>query len=87
MKILENEILVEFDEGRQEIITYRLTAGSDEKVLHTVYSLSNIQSKGFGESARLIGEDILISLKGTREKLIDGENLQGPGGFVDDGQD
>jgi hypothetical protein len=70
MKILENEILVQFDEEHQQIVTYRAIEGSPEKVLHTIYLLSEIQSKGIGESERLIGEDILISLKGTREKFF-----------------
>lgn len=71
MKIAENELIVQFDEENGRIVTYRPVEGSAERVLHTVYPLSEIQSKGISESGRIIGEDILISLRGTREILME----------------
>jgi hypothetical protein len=71
MKILENELLIKFDTDRQQIITYRLIKDSSEKILNTVYPISEMIVKGLPEAGRIIGEDILISLQATREEFVD----------------
>jgi len=69
MKILENELLIKYDEVKRELITYRLIEGSDEKMVVTSYPLEELKSKNIGESGRIIGEDILLLLTGTREEF------------------
>ena len=70
MKILENELLIKYDADRQEIITYRLIKDSPETVLNTVYPISKMRIKGIHEAGRIIGEDILVALKATREEFL-----------------
>jgi|GEM_PF-5383173 ferritin-like protein len=70
MKILENELLIKYDVDRQEIITYRLIKDSSEMVLNTVYPISKMTIKGIHEAGRIIGEDILVALKATREEFL-----------------
>lgn len=70
MKILENELLIKFDAERQEIITCRLIKDSSETVLNTAYPISKMTMKGIHEAGRIIGEDILLSLKATREEFV-----------------
>jgi hypothetical protein len=69
MKILENELLIQYDSERRELSIYRLIDGSPEKILHTAYPLSKLKEKGIAEAGRLIGEDILLSFEQTRAEL------------------
>ena len=54
-KIIENELIVQFDEELRQIVTYRPFEGSAERILHTVYVLSEMQRKGIKESGRIRG--------------------------------
>ena len=49
---------------------YRLIDGSGDKIILTSYTLEDLQGRGFKEAGRLIGEDILASITGTRERLL-----------------
>lgn len=68
MNILENELIVRYDKEQERLNIYRIV-GSDREVINTPYLLSDLKLKGIHESGRLIGEDILLSLKGTRNEL------------------
>ena len=69
--ISENDLLVHFDLERQKLVIYRLTSGSPaQNVLHTEYPVAKLQAMPFGEAGRIIGEDILISIAGTRQALV-----------------
>lgn len=71
MKIKENELRVRYDTEQKRLSIYRIVDGPDGEVINTSYSLSDLRLKGVRESGRLIGEDILVALKGTREELLD----------------
>ena len=70
MKILENQLFIEYDPIKRKLSTYRLINGSDDKIILTSYTLEDLQGRGFKEAGRLIGEDILASITGTRERLL-----------------
>lgn len=76
MKISENDLLIHYDEKDEKLVVYRLLAEevpSAQKILNTEYNLSKLKMMGIRKAASLLGEDILISLAGTRETLIDGK--------------
>jgi hypothetical protein len=70
MKILKNQLYIEYIPDRQEIIVSRLIEGSSDKNLLTIYSLSKLKSMNIHDAGRLIGEDILNALEGTRKEFI-----------------
>jgi len=70
MKPSENDLLIHFDKARKKVVVYRLlTDELPAKVLHTEYSLDDLKSKGPDKASKLLGEDILLSLQGTRDTL------------------
>ena len=71
MKIKENELRVRYNTEEKRINIYRTLEDSNGEIINTSYSLSDLKTKGLHESGCLIGEDILMSLKGTREELLD----------------
>ncbi len=73
MTISENDLLIRYDEQEQKLIVYRLSDNASlqcAKVLHTEYSLSKLKSMSINEAGRRIGEDILVSLAGTRKEVL-----------------
>lgn len=73
MKISENDLLIHYDDQNQKIVVYRLYAegfNSTDKILHTEYSISTIKSMEIDEASRLLGEDVLIAIAGTRKELF-----------------
>jgi hypothetical protein len=76
MGISENCLLISYDESRNKIIVRRaiqevnLQTGT---VLHTEYLLTKIKAMDLTTACRLLGEDILISLAGTRSLFDDTE--------------
>jgi hypothetical protein len=66
MKILDDDLRVRFDPDKQEIRLYRTIEGGGDEVLHTAYPLASLKGKGFSEAGRLVGEDILLALRSTR---------------------
>jgi hypothetical protein len=76
MKISENDLLIHYDEKEEKLVVYRLLAEevpSAQKILNTEYDLSKLKIKGIRKAASLLGEDILVSLAGTRKALINGK--------------
>src|SRR5713226_6430488 len=68
--ISENDLLIRYDQKDQKLVIYRLTSGgapSGQSVLHTEYPLSKLKAMTLGEAGRLIGEDVLVSISGTRQ--------------------
>ena len=71
--ISENDLLVRYDPIEQKLVVYRLVSNESlqaRRVLHTEYSLSKLKTMTLGEAGRIVGEDILISISGTREALV-----------------
>lgn len=67
----ENDLLVHFDQAQQKLVIYRLLSPElPAKVIHTEYALNELKSKGIDQASKLLGEDILASLQGTRGTLI-----------------
>jgi hypothetical protein len=65
----ENDLLIHFDQAEKKLVIYRLlTQELPAKVIHTQYSLEQLKLKG-DQASKLLGEDILASLKGTRDAL------------------
>jgi hypothetical protein len=70
--ILDNALLVCYDLNEQKLVMYRLVGDLPKRnVLHTEYPISKLKALALDEAGRMIGEDILISISGTREALID----------------
>jgi len=74
MEISENCLIISYDEKEKKIIVRR--AFEEEmfekrSVIHTEYLLSNIKLMALSKACRLLGEDILISLAGTRTLFKD----------------
>jgi len=71
MKPSKNDLLIHFDAVQGKVVVYRLLADDLplEKVIHTEYELSALQQNGFDSASKLIGEDILVSLEGTRDTI------------------
>jgi hypothetical protein len=71
MKVSENDLLVHYDPTEKKLIVYRLLSQQlPDKVIHTEYKLDDLKSRGVDEASKLLGEDILASLRGTRDALI-----------------
>lgn len=69
--ISENDLLIRYDPKEQKLVIYRLTSTSPgQNVLHTEYPLSKLKAMTLGEAGRIIGEDVLVSISGTREALV-----------------
>ena len=70
MKPSPNDLLVHFDAAQKKLVIYRLlTDELPAKVIHTEYTLAQLSQKGVDEASKLLGEDILASLDGTRSAL------------------
>jgi hypothetical protein len=67
MRIKENTLYITYDPSERELSTYRLIDGTEDKIILTKYPLDVLRGKGFKEAGRLIGEDILLSITGTRD--------------------
>ncbi len=66
----ENDLLIHFDSAQQKLVIYRLLSQElPAKVIHTEYTLSELKAKGVDQASKLLGEDILVSLQGTRDTL------------------
>ena len=70
MKISENELIIRFEADQNAVVVYRTIEGSSERVLMTRYSIEELQSQPVPDSARILGEDIIAALKGTRSSLL-----------------
>jgi len=70
MKPSENDLLVHFDQVEKKLVIYRLLSEElPAKVIHTEYSLDDLKLKGIDHASKLLGEDILVSLQGTRDAV------------------
>jgi len=70
MKPSENDLLIHFDQAEKKLVIYRLlTQELPAKVIHTEYTLEQLKGKGVNQASKALGEDILASLKGTRDAL------------------
>jgi len=70
MKIIENELLVRFNEDKTQLEIYQLTDDASVKVIMTAYPCDDMLSKGISEMGKIIGEDILLMLPSTRRLLL-----------------
>jgi hypothetical protein len=73
MPISDNDRLVTFDGSAQKISIWRVIwreDGAMEKSLYTECSCDNIAEMGIEEFSRLLGENILIDMKGPRERFF-----------------
>ena len=67
MKPNPDVLLIQFDSATRKLVVYRLLSQElPQKVIHTEYNIDDLKAKGAAASA-MIGEDILLSLKGTRD--------------------
>ena len=74
MKISENCLIIRYDQQDEKIVVRRPLENdiSEERaVLHTEYPLSKIKTMAITTACRLLGEDILLSLSGTRKLFSD----------------
>lgn len=74
MEISENCLIISYDEKDKKIVVRRAFEQEifeKRAVLHTEYFLSKIKSMTLSTACRLLGEDILISLAGTRTLFND----------------
>ncbi len=69
MKILDNELIVLYNPDQEKIEIYRSIEGSKERYFLTECPLSKLKSMGFNEGGRLLGENILLFLEGTRDEF------------------
>lgn len=77
--ISENDLLIHYNPKEQKLVIYRLTsagAPSSQNVLHTEYPLSKLKAMPLAEAGRIIGEDVLVSISGTREALVKNGKLE-----------
>ena len=77
MKISENCLIIFYDEADEKIVVRRpLEDGISKKgtVLHTEYPLTDIKAITRSRVCRLLGEDILIALAGTRTLFTNTES-------------
>jgi hypothetical protein len=70
VKILENELLIKYDADRRMVEIFRLVDSSENKTIITSYPLDEFKAKGLHDMGRIIGEDILLLLTGTREEFM-----------------
>ena len=74
MHASQDEVLIHFDSARDVLVVYRLkldqVGAVVGKVLHTEYPMSKLEPMAFDAAGRLIGEDVLMALKATRERLV-----------------
>lgn len=71
--ISENDLLIHFDPAKQLLIIDHLMFEHGQQVdtvLLTEVHLSQLKAMPFADAARMLGENILISLSGTRKALI-----------------
>jgi len=67
----ENDLLVRYDPKEEKLVIYRVsTASPGQNVLHTEYPLSKLKTMTLGEAGRIIGQDVLVSISGTRQALV-----------------
>jgi len=74
MAISENCLIISYDDHEGKIVIRRpseVTTFEKIAVLHTEYLLSKIKSMKLNTACQLLGEDILISLAGTRSLFKD----------------
>ena len=73
MPISDNDRLVTFDESAQKISIWRVIwreDGTMDKSLYTDCSCDKIAEMGVEEFSRLFGENILMDMKGPRERFF-----------------
>jgi hypothetical protein len=70
LKPSENDLLIHFDAVQRKLVVYRVL-GQDlpAKVIHTEYSVDSLKAQGSDKASKLLGEDILLALQGTRDVL------------------
>jgi hypothetical protein len=69
--ISDSALLVRYDPNERKLVIYRVVGDLPKNyVLHTEYPLSKLKAVALNEAGRMIGEDILISISGTREALV-----------------
>jgi hypothetical protein len=68
MKPNPNLLLVHFDAAEKKLLVYRvLSEELPAKVIHTEYTIDDLKAKGTATVSKMLGEDILLSLQGTRD--------------------